>query len=160
MGNTADEDAVRAATEDFYLALDELLQGRGNQAMSDVWLHEEFVTTVHPLGHWARGWKEVWATWQEIEAVWGFYKGHKQRTDRIGGIHDLRVAVLGDVAYSISVFRSKMYLADNTTIGLNVNCTNVLQRSNGGWKLVHHHPDQAPPEFIAGIQRMIEAGQR
>ncbi|HEY2407797.1 MAG TPA: nuclear transport factor 2 family protein [Polyangiaceae bacterium] len=160
MSNAGDEAAVRAATEGFYLALDQLLQGNGNQAMSDAWLHEDFVTTVHPFGHWARSWPEVWATWLEIEAVFGFYKGHQDRTDRIGGIHELKVAVLGDVAHTTSIFRSKMYLTDGTTTGLNVNCTNILHRKNGSWKLVHHHPDQASPEFVAAVQKMVEGGQR
>jgi ketosteroid isomerase-like protein len=161
MGNLRNEEdeAVRLAIEGFYQVLDDLLLGKGNQAMSDAWLHEDFVTTVHPLGHWARGWKEVWATWQEIEAVWGFYKGHQQRSDRSSGIHELKFAVFGDVAHSISIFRSKMYMADGTTIGLNVNCTNVLHRNSGTWKVVHHHPDQAPADFVASIQKMVEAGQ-
>src|SRR4051812_25926885 len=110
MGDQGDEEAVRLATVGFYQALDELLLGRGNQAMQAAWLHENFVTTVHPLGHWARGWQEVWATWQEIEAVWGFYKGHQGRTDGMSGVHELKVAVHGDVGHTISIFRSKMYM--------------------------------------------------
>jgi ketosteroid isomerase-like protein len=159
MGHPEDEN-VRKATEGFYEALDALLLGKGDQAMSDAWVHADYVTTVHPLGHWARGWKEVWATWQEIGAVWSFYKGHKDRTDRSSGIHELQVSVLGDAAFSISIFRSKMFMPDGKIIGLNVNCTNVLEKTSAGWKIVHHHPDQAPPDFVAEIQKMVEQGQR
>jgi ketosteroid isomerase-like protein len=159
MGHSEDDD-VRRATEGFYTALDDLCLGKGDQAMSDAWVHADYVSTVHPLGHWARGWKEVWATWQEIAAVWSFYKGHAGRTDRMSNIHDLKVSVLRDSAFTVSIFRSKMYMPEGKIIGLNVNCTNVLEKTAAGWKVVHHHPDQATPEFVAEIQKMVEAAQR
>ena len=41
----------------------------------------------------------MWATWEEGAAVWAVYRGHAQRTDGIGGIHGLQVALHGDTAY-------------------------------------------------------------
>ena len=103
-------DGARTAILRLYQALDELLLGKGTQGMSDAWHHDDWVTTVHPFGHWARGWNEVFATWNEIAAVFGFYHGHDERQDGIGGIHDLRVSVMGDVAYSVGVYKSVLYL--------------------------------------------------
>ena len=60
------------------------------------------------------------------------------------GGNSLRVFVLGEVAYAIGVCKSCLYLPDGG-LRLSVNCTNVLHRRDGVWKLLHHHPDQAPP---------------
>jgi ketosteroid isomerase-like protein len=154
----APQDEVRTATLQFYRALDDLLLGKGTQAMSQAWHHDEYVTTVHPFGHWARGWDEVWATWNEIAAIFSFYRGHADRTDGIGAIHDLRIAVLGDVAYTIGVYKSCLYLPAGETL-LSVNCTNVLQKRDGAWKIVHHHPDQAPADYQAAVARLVESAQ-
>jgi len=153
------EEEVKDATLGFYRALEDLLLGRGTGPMSEAWHHDKFVSTVHPFGHWARGWDEVWATWEEIAAVFTFYKGHANRSDGLGGIHNLEVAVLGDVAYASSVYKSVMYLPEGP-LPLSVNCTNVLLKRGGAWKIVHHHPDQAPPDWQASLARMVEAGQR
>ena len=152
-------DEVRNATQRFYQALDDLISGKGNERMSEAWHHDESVTTVHPFGHWARGWDEVWATWQEIGAVFSFYRGHADREDNIGDVHNLTVSLLGDVAYTTGVYKSCLYLPEGET-RLSVNCTNVLQRRDGVWKVIHHHPDQAPPDYQAAVGRMIERGQK
>jgi ketosteroid isomerase-like protein len=153
------EEEVKAAIYEFYGALDDLLQGRGTERMANAWHHDASVTTVHPFGMWSTGWDEVWATWEEGAAVFSFYQGHKNRNDNIGGIHDLKVSILGDAAYGASVFKSRLYLPDGE-IRLSVNCTNIVHRRNGAWKLVHHHPDQAPPDWQAAIARMVEAGKK
>jgi hypothetical protein len=154
MGSAEDEAAK--AIHRFYDALDMTLRGKPEQ-MALAWHHVDYVTTVHPFGHWARGWTEVWATWQEIAAVFGIYKGHEQRSDRISGISDLKMGVLGDVGHGASVFESKLLLEEGPLI-LRVNCTNVVHRIGGEWKVVHHHPDQAPPDWVAAIGRMVQAG--
>ncbi len=125
--------------------------------MNEIWHHADFVTTGHPFGHWARGWTEVWATWEEGAAVFATYKGHEGRSDNIGGIHELKVTVLGDVAHGTGVYKSKLYMSDGE-LNLRANCTNIAHRVNGVWKLVHHHADQAPPEWQAAIGRMVQAG--
>ena len=104
------EEGARQAIMDFYQALDALLLGRGTERMSEAWWHDDLAETVHPFGHWARGWSEVWATWQESAQVFSFYKGHAGRPEGIGGIRDLRLRVLGDVAVATSVYESTLYL--------------------------------------------------
>ena len=152
-------DGARAAILEFYQALDDLLSGKGTQRMSEAWHHDDRVTTVHPFGHWSRGWEEVFVTWNEIAAVFSFYRGHRERQDAIGGIHDLRVSVLGDVAYGIGVYKSVLYLPDRE-LTMSVNCTNIAHQRDGVWKLVHHHPDQATSDYQARLAQMVEEGQR
>ncbi|MEI9952746.1 MAG: nuclear transport factor 2 family protein [Pseudomonadota bacterium] len=94
---------------------------------------------------------------EEAAAVFDIYNGHATRTDRIGGIHDLKVVVLGDAAYGTGIYRSRLYMSDRELV-LAVNCTNIVHRIDGVWKVVHHHVDQAPPDWQAAIGRMVEAG--
>ena len=154
MGSATEEAA--AAIHKFYDALDTTLRGDPS-AMEKVWHHTDYVVTVHPFGHWARGWPEVWATWQEIAAVFGVYKGHERRSERIGAISQLKLGIHGDAAYGASVFESKLFLPEGPLV-LRVNCTNVVHKIDGEWKVVHHHPDQAPPDWTAAIGRMVRAG--
>ena len=150
-------DAAQLAIHRFYQALDDLLLGRGTQAMSEAWHHEDFVTTVHPFGRWACGWPEVWATWQEVAEVFAYYRGHEGRQDGIGGIHDLRIAMLGEAAYTVGVYKSCLYPPEGTKLLLSANCTNVLQQRAGEWKVVHHHPDQAPPDYQKALLSLVES---
>jgi ketosteroid isomerase-like protein len=155
MGSTEDE-ATKVIYK-FYDALEDLLRARGIGSMIEIWHHTEYVTTSHPFGSWARGWTEVNVNWEEGAAVFGIYKGHAARTDKIGGIHDLKVVVVGDAAYGTGIYKSKLYMSDRE-LDLCLNCTNIVHRIDGVWKIVHHHADQAPPDWQAAIGRMVEAG--
>jgi hypothetical protein len=154
----SEEEAAAKALYGLYEALDDLLRGKGTQKMHDLWHHADYVTSSHPFGDWARGWAEVWATWEESAAVLGVYRGHAERTDPIGGIHGLRLALRGDAAYGTSVYRSKLYLSEGE-LDLKVNCTDIVHRIDGVWKVVHHHADQAPPSWQARIGQMVQLGR-
>jgi hypothetical protein len=133
----AAEDEVTEVIHQFYDALEDLLRGRGTAAMDEIWHHTDYATTSHPFGSWARGWTEVKVNWEEGAAVFGVYQGHGNRGDRIGGIHELKVVVLGDAAYGTGTYRSKL---------------------GSVWKIVHHHADQAKPEWQAAIGDMVAVG--
>jgi ketosteroid isomerase-like protein len=154
----ADDEAATKALYEFYDALDDLLQAKGTRRMSDIWHHGDYVTAAHPFGGWARGWAEVWATWEEAAAVFAVYKGHAARNEPIGGIHEFNLAVRGDVAYCTSIYKSTLYMSD-TVLRLKANCTDIAHRVDGVWKLVHHHADQAPPDWQAAIGRMVQTGR-
>jgi ketosteroid isomerase-like protein len=151
------EEEARNAVLRFYQALDDVLLGKGPDGMREQWHHLGFVTTVHPFGHWARGWTEVWATWQEVSAVFNCYRGHAGRQEGIGTIHDLRgMNVVGDMAYGVGVYKSVLYMPKGP-MTLAVNCTDVVHRHDGAWKMVHHHADQAPPDYQAAVASLVSA---
>ena len=152
------EDDVTKVIYKFYDALEDLLRARGTAAMDEIWHHTDYATTSHPFGSWARGWTEVKVNWDEGAAVFGVYKGHEHRSDRIGGIHDLKVVVLGDAAYGTGIYRSKLYMSDGGELNLSLNCTNIVHRIDGVWKIVHHHADQAQLDWQAAIGAMVAAG--
>ncbi len=151
-----DQQAVRQATLRFYEALDDLLCNGETAAMAEIWAHADNVSTVHPFGHWAIGWDEVWACWKESAAVFSYYRGHANRTDGIGTIHDLKVTVIGDMAYTFGTYKSLMYFPDHPR-PLSVNCTDVLARCNGQWKMIHHHADQASEDYQKALARLVES---
>ena len=129
---TSDHDQVIAATRRFYDAIEQMVSGRGLAAMRDAWHQVDEVTSGHPSGGWARGWDEVWATW-EVFAGFG-------AADRGGSkISDLHASVFGDAAYTTCIFHASKAFGGDSIL-----CTNVLARLDGTWKIVHHHPDQSP----------------
>src|SRR3954452_19503968 len=119
---SAEDEATRVIYE-FYDALEDLLRARGIDSMVAIWHHTDYVTTSHPFGSWARGWTEVKVNWEEGAAVFNIYQGHANRSDRIGGIYDLKVVVVGDTAYGTGTYRSKLYMSD-CVLDLCLNCTN------------------------------------
>jgi ketosteroid isomerase-like protein len=141
------EREVEQALRKFYSAIEDMVSGRGLDAMEAVWHHTPRVTSKHPMSDWALGWDEVWATWG-IAATFG-------RADRGGSsLASAQVHVYGDIAYSTAVFQAAPAWGGERLL-----CTNVLQKLDGEWKIIHHHADPGPG-MMAALERMIkeEAG--
>jgi hypothetical protein len=153
-----EEEAVLEATERFYRALVDLLEGKGVEPMRDCWDHGDKVSTVHPFGHWSIGWKEVSSTWDEVAAVFSLYKGHADRDDHLGSVSKLCAFVLGDVAYTTGLWTSVLYLPFGNA-EMKLNCTNILRKRDGVWKIVHHHADQATEDYQQKLGRMVQEAQ-
>jgi ketosteroid isomerase-like protein len=135
----AEEEAVLAAVRRFYRALEDLLTGKGIEAMREAWHHTPRVTSAHPLGDWSRGWEEVEATWSTFIQI--------GRPEMAGSeVTELHAFVYGDVAYTTCVFVTAPFAGK-----IKLNCTNVLHRADGAWKIVHHHADKSP-----GLETALE----
>lgn len=139
----SDEDDVRAATLRFYDAIEQVISGRGLDAMKAAWHHTDRVTSAHPTGDWARGWDQILASWEAF-ALLGAPGNAGSK------VVDLAVNVHGDLAYTTAIF-----VASPTFGAERVNVTNVLERVDGAWKLVHHHADKSPG-LAAAITKLIE----
>lgn len=133
---------VEAATRRFYDAIEDMIAGRGIQAMEAVWHHSDSVTGKHPSGEWAQGWDEVWATWQLFSSFGRPENGGSQLLSVSAHVH-------GDVAHATSIFR-----ASPSWGGEQMMCTNVLCRIDGEWKIVHHHADPSPAMGVA-LEKML-----
>jgi ketosteroid isomerase-like protein len=130
--------AVLEANQAFYRAFESLDLTR----MESVWLHAASITCVHPGWRVLRGWGLVMASWQRIFA--------NTVTLRLG-ITDAQVEVVGDLAWVVCTEN-----LDSThrgeTVSAQLLATNLFQRHEGRWWLVHHHvspvsaqsPDVAP----------------
>jgi ketosteroid isomerase-like protein len=128
------EDEVRQASEQFYAALNAMLNGDAS-AMTDVWAHEGAVSTMHPLGGREIGWDAVRASWEG--AAEAFSEGSVD-------VSDLEVHDLGDVAYTVGV-EHVVAKAAGTDIRGEFRATNIYRRDGDGWKMVHHHTDADRP---------------
>jgi len=141
----SEEEEVQRATRRFYDGIEQMVSGRGLDSIRESWHHGPRVTSGHPSGEWSRGWDEVWATWQ-IFASFG-------RADRGGSkVKSLEVEVLGDVAYATVVFVASPAFGAEA-----IACTNVLQRIDGAWKIIHHHADKSP-KMGAALEKIARDG--
>jgi len=138
----AAEREVEAALVRFYEAIEAMVSGRGVELMNEVWHHTDRVTSRHPMDDWSVGWEQIWATWQFV--------GSFGRADRGGSkLHNYRVFVYGEVAYATVV-----YQAAPAWGGEKINCTNVLHKKDGAWKVIHHHADPSPA-MQAALERIL-----
>lgn len=138
---TSEEQQVTKVVQQFYDALEIMATGGGIEPMIEIWHHVPYATASHPLGDWAYGWAQVLATWKAFTLA--------ARAESAGGhIRDLHVHVCGDAAHSTCV-----YVASPVFGPLTMNCTNVLQRIDGVWKIILHHADKAPTLEAALEQR-------
>ena len=127
------EDEVRTASNQFYAALNKMVNG-SSQSLSDIWSHNSEVTTMHPIGGRQVGWKDVWATWDQTAQAAS--EGQVELQDQF-------IRVVGDMAYEIGVEKAGFMLAGQK-ITDQVRVTNIYQKEGGTWKIVHHHSDLSP----------------
>lgn len=129
----SNEDEVRNASEQFYAALNKMVKGNP-QSLSDIWSHDSAVTTMHPSGGRQVGWKDVWETWDQTARVAS--EGQVKLQDQF-------IRVVGDVAYEIGVENAGFTLAGQKVTD-QVRVTNIYQKEDGTWKIIHHHSDISP----------------
>jgi len=127
------EDEVRNASNQFYAALNKMVNG-SSQSLSDIWSHSSAVTTMHPIGGRQVGWKDVWATWDQTAQVAS--EGQVKLQDQF-------IQVAGDMAYEIGVENAGFRIAGQKVTD-KVRVTNIYQKEGGTWKIVHHHSDLSP----------------
>ncbi|MGE5420847.1 MAG: YybH family protein [Chloroflexota bacterium] len=138
------EDEVRNASNQFYAALNKMVNG-SSQSLSDIWSHSSTVTTMHPIGGREVGWKDVWATWDQTAQVAS--EGQVKLQDQI-------IRVVGDMAYEIGVEEAGFSIAGQKVTD-QVRVTNIYQKEGGTWKIIHHHSDLSPAmvEILHKLQK-------
>ncbi|WP_097459104.1 YybH family protein [Mangrovitalea sediminis] len=124
------EDEVRNASQQFYGALNHMLNG-DPQALSEIWSHEPDVTAMHPIGGRRLGWNEVWKSWEQV--------AHASSDGKVK-LKDQFIHAVGDMAYEVGVEQVAFKLGGQAITG-EVRVTNVYQREAGHWKIRHHHTD-------------------
>jgi ketosteroid isomerase-like protein len=129
----ADDHEVREASQRFYAALNRMANG-DSSAMAEVWSHEASVTAMHPIGGREVGWDAVRGSFEQVA---------KLSSDGKIELAEQLIQVAGDVACEIGIERGQITLGGHqATIDQRV--TNIYQRQQGAWKLVHHHTDTSP----------------
>jgi hypothetical protein len=139
---TQDEEEVLAAAKRFYDAIEHMVCGKGLAPMHEAWHQGPLVTSSHPIGGWAYGWDEILATWEVFSMI---------GREAMGGSHftNMKIFVHGDIAYTTCIFVAGPLMGN-----AKINCTNIFQRIDGTWKVIHHHPDQSPV-MAAAIEKIM-----
>jgi ketosteroid isomerase-like protein len=127
------EDEVRKASEQFYAALNRMVNG-DTGPLADIWSHKAAVTTMRPIGGIEVGWDKVSKSWQQVAQV--FSEGQVNLSDQI-------IQVAGDMAYELGVEQGQAKLAGQQ-VTIEHRVTNIYRREVGGWRIVHHHTDISP----------------
>ena len=137
------EDEIRQASEQFYAALNRMING-DPEPMMEVWSHGSDVTAPHPLGGRETGWEEVRDSWEQVAQ--GFSGGQVSLEDLVV------VPLADDVAYTLGTERGQATLRDET-VSIDWRVTNIYRREEGEWKMVHHHTDVSPAlvEVLQGL---------
>ncbi|HXW16099.1 MAG TPA: nuclear transport factor 2 family protein [Terriglobia bacterium] len=136
-----DEEEVLAANRTFYTALHTL----DISLMAQVWLHENWVKCLHPGWDLLLGWDEVHGSWEEI---------FRSTDQMMVSISRPLVHVAGDVAW-VSCLENVTTASPKNFSSALVEATNIFQRRQGRWLLVHHHTTplaQPPPDANAPVQ--------
>jgi ketosteroid isomerase-like protein len=136
-----DEEEVLSANRTFYAALHSLDLSQ----MAQVWSHEDWIRCLHPGWDLLVGWDEVQGSWQEI---------FNSTDQMMVSISRTLVHVAGDVAW-VSCLENVTTAYKNEFNSALVEATNIFQRRQGRWLLVHHHttPLVGPaPDASAPVQ--------
>ena len=131
---SSDVAAVKAATAQFYSALNTMFTG-DIQPMKGVWSHASDVTYMGPAGDFQVGWKKVLESWESQAAM------------KLGGTvkpKSMSITVAGDMAVVSDIETGHNKGKDGKVEVVSIRATNVFRKENGVWKMIGHHTDILP----------------
>src|SRR5687767_6528276 len=128
----AAEDEVRQASEQFYAALNSVLDGGDSGPMEEIWSHGSDVSAMHPFGDRMLGWDEVGASWEQAAQA---FSGGQVALDEMAV-----VPISEDAAYTLGTEHGQARIGEET-VGIDWRVTNIYRRETDRWKIVHHHTD-------------------
>lgn len=132
---------VLAANRAFYAAFASLDRDR----MAAVWLEESYVSCTHPGWRRILGWGAVMESWEQIFA--GAFGIEVRVSDEV-------TQVQGDIAYVTCTEDIETRQRDGISTGT-VEATNVFERRDGEWRLIHHHGSPLIRDHDPGDDRQI-----
>lgn len=137
------ENEVRQVSDQFYAALNRMLNGNAGPMM-EVWSHSADVSTMHPVGGREVRWEQVRASWEQFAQLCSAGQAK---------LRDPLIRVSGDLAYESGTESGEGTVAGQS-ISFEHRVTNIYRREAGAWKMVHHHTDFAPAlqEILRSLQ--------
>jgi ketosteroid isomerase-like protein len=138
------EDEVRKASKQFYAGLNSIVNGDSGP-LADIWSHETYVTTMHPIGGRDIGWDAVRGSFGGVAKLAS--KGTVELKDQL--IH-----AVGDLAYEVGIEKGLILLAGEK-VPIEHRVTNIYRKEGGAWKIVHHHTDISP--LMIDVLKRVQA---
>lgn len=133
VSQTADVEAVKAASKAFYGALPVLDNG---EAMDKVWAHTNYVTYVGPRS------KSIIVGWDAQKKYW--VDNNKVFSLRAASLSDQNIHVNGNLAWEMGQETGDIKMKDGTSAKINYIVTNVYEKIDGRWLIVSHHVQPKP----------------
>jgi ketosteroid isomerase-like protein len=127
------EDQVRQASEQFYAALNRMVNGDAGP-LADIWSHNAAVTAMHPISGREVGWDKVRESFEQVAQLAS--EGQVKLGDQL-------IQVSGDMAYEVGTEQGQAKIAGEQ-VPIEHRVTNIYRREAGAWKIVHHHTDVSP----------------
>ncbi len=131
------EDEVRQASDQYYAALNCVLNGDARPLM-EIWSHSPDVTAMNPYGGREVGWERLRSVFEQVAQMCSGSQFTIRLSDRL-----LRVG--SDLAYETGIESGEGTIAGQPT-SVEHRVTNIYRREAGGWKIVHRHTDINPAE--------------
>jgi ketosteroid isomerase-like protein len=116
---------VEEANARFYRAFETL----DIAEMDQVWAHAEHARCVHPGWPLLSGWDAVRSSWETI-----FANTEEMRFT----LSDVNVNVSGPLAWVTCTENILSDVQGRVTV-TSILATNLFERADGGWRLIHHH---------------------
>lgn len=121
--------AANKAVEDAFSKLD-------IASIEGTWHHGENVSVIHPSS------KSPIVGWQAVQKT---YADHPARyNDFKIGMETPHVAVSGNTAWTVGIEKVYAHRKNGELLDISALTTNIFQKLDGKWLLVHHHASRLP----------------
>jgi len=131
-------DAVRAAADQFYIALNAMFVGN-IAPMEALWAHTDDVVYMGPDGAFVVGWDNIRGVWE------------KQAAKKMGGKvtpDHMQITSGHHMGITYNYENGENYDADGNLVKVSIRAVNVFHKNDDGeWKMTGHHTDLLP--FLA-----------
>ena len=128
-------DAVEGINKKFYEAFESL----SLENMDQVWSHEKHVKCIHP------GW-DILSEWEPIRRSWETIFSNTEEIHF--ELSDVKIEARGDTAWIVLVENISMRAQGRIMLS-SVLATNIFEKKNGRWLMVHHHASRSPVNKFA-----------
>jgi ketosteroid isomerase-like protein len=121
---------ILAASSKFYDALNRMAAGDATP-MADAWVHSDEASAQHPIGGRDVGYSAVISSFSKVAEIAG------------GGeisLTESKIDAGSDMAVETGIETGTLVIAGHKAT-IHHRVTNVYRRTDGGWKLAHHHTD-------------------
>ena len=126
----SDEQAVRAANERFYMAMNRLDIGE----MDEVWADDEAAVCVHPGREALVGYERIRESWVVIFS--------SSSSMSIAASNE-RIQLSNDVAWVVCTETISLMMEEGLAAAA-AQATNIFRRRDGRWQMILHHASPIP----------------
>lgn len=107
------------------------------KAFDPLWAHDESVTTIHPSS------KTVVVGWEAVRKSWA--EGTLSRYKEISvAMENPSISVANNVALVVGIEKVHGTRANGDVAEFSALTTNVYEKRNGHWLMIHHHASRMP----------------